>query len=56
MNTIFSILGGVSAVLLLGSFLAEGAPRDVMRLIGALLLIAYSVYKLMRSGKGGGAG
>ena len=53
MNTVFSVLGGASAVLLVGSFLAEGAAQDVMRLVGGLLLIAYSVYKLTRSGKGG---
>ena len=56
MNTVFSVLGGMSAVLLLGSFLVEGAAQDVMRLVGGLLLIAYSVYKLTRSGKDSGSG
>ncbi len=53
MNRIFSILGVISAALLLGSFLLEGVAQDVMRLLGFILLIAYGVYKIMRSSKAG---
>ena len=53
MNKVVSVLGGISAVLLLGSFFVEGVPRDIMRLLGFILLIVFCVYKIVRSGKGG---
>ena len=52
MNKVFAVLGGISAVLLLGSFFVEGVPQDVMRLAGFVLLLVYCVSKIMRSGKG----
>ena len=51
MNKTFSLLGGVSAVLLLGSFFVEDVPQDIMRLLGFILLIAYCAYKIMRTSK-----
>lgn len=53
MNKVFSVLGGISAVLLLGSFFVEDVPQDILRLVGSVLLIAYCISKIMRSGKGG---
>ena len=51
MNKFVSVLGGISAVLLLGSFFVKDVPQDIMRLLGFILLIVYCVYKIMRSGK-----
>ncbi len=51
MNKVFSVLGGVSAVLLAGSFFVKGIPQDIMRLVGAVLLLAFSVYKICRANK-----
>ena len=53
MNRAFSVLGGISAVLLVGSFFVEGVPQDIMRLAGSILLIAYCIFKLMRGSKNG---
>lgn len=55
MNKVFSVLGGMSAVLLAGSFFVKGIPQDIMRLVGAILLIVYSVYRIMRDSKNGGS-
>ena len=55
MSTVFSVLGGVSAVLLAGSFFVKGIPQDIMRLVGAVLLLAFSVYRIVRSGKNSGS-
>ena len=52
MNKFVSVLGGISAVLLLGSFFVKDVPQDIMRLLGSILLIVYCVYKIIRSGKG----
>ena len=51
MNKVFSVLGGISAVLLAGSFFAKGVPRDIMRLAGGILLVAFSVYRIYRANK-----
>ncbi len=51
MNKSFFLLGGTGAALLLGSFLVEELPRDIMRLLGFILLLAYCVFKIMRSGR-----
>ena len=53
MNKVFSVLGGISAVLLLGSFLLEGIAQDAVRLLGFILLIIYCAYKILRSSKDG---
>lgn len=53
MDMVFSVLGGISAVLLLGSFFLDGVPQDVVRLLGSVLLITYCIYKIVRSGKAG---
>ena len=53
MNKVFSVLGGISVVLLLGSFFVKGVPQDIMRLAGSILLISYCISKIMRSGKNG---
>ena len=51
MNKVFSVLGGISAILLLGSFFLDGFPQDAVRLLGSILLITYCAYKIMRSSK-----
>ena len=55
MNRVFPVLGGISAVLLLGSFFLEGVTQNVLRIRGFMLLISYCVYKIMRSGRDGKA-
>ena len=55
MNKVFSVLGGISAILLAGSFFVKGVPQDIMRLVGSILLIAYSVYRITGSGKNRGS-
>ena len=55
MNKVFAVLGGIGAVLLLGSFFVKGVPRDIMRLAGFVLLLLYCVSKIVRSDKNGTA-
>lgn len=53
MHYLVPVVGGIGAVLLLGSFFVEDVPKDIMRLVGFVLLVAYCISKIMRSGKGG---
>ena len=51
MNKVFSALGGVSVILLSGSYFVKDTPQDIMRLLGFILLFVSCIYKIMRSGK-----
>ncbi len=53
MKYLVPVLGGIGAVLLLGSFFVEDVPQDIMRLAGFVLLVVYCISKIMRSGKNG---
>ena len=55
MNKVFSVLGGIGAALLLGSFFMKDVSQDIMRLFGFVLLIVYCGFKIMRDGKDGKA-
>lgn len=49
---VFPVLGGIGAILLLGSFFVGDTPRDIMRLLGFILLLVFCIFKLTRSSKG----
>ena len=51
MNKMFSVLGGIVAALLLGSFFVKGVSQDLMRLFGCVMLIVYFGYKTMRGNR-----
>ena len=55
MNKVFSVLGGIGAALLLGSFFMKDVSQDIMRLFGFVLLIVYCGCKIMRDSKDGKA-
>ena len=51
MDKVFSALGGISVILLSGSFFVKDTPQDIMCLLGFILLIVSCVYRIMRGGK-----
>ncbi len=53
MNKVFSALGGISIILLSGSYFVKDVPQDIMRLLGFILLIVSCGYRIIRNGKDG---